>query len=130
MPDMNERRTILAEYFTTETETLLFGLRPDFDRPEVVSLSLDQSELQSFVRTSFGEHNQVRELIDMGLEELWHRYDYLVEPIARWAAPGDIVYVIPHGLLHYVPMHALKLENRYLVERNPVILSPSASALK
>jgi CHAT domain-containing protein len=127
---MSTKRIVLAEYFTTEDETLLFGVRADREEPEVISLPLDQNELRRFVRTNFGEHNRVRELITDGLEELWHGYDYLIEPIAQWADPEDIVYIVPHGMMHYLPLHALKLGDQYFIERNPVVYSPSASVLK
>lgn len=127
---MSARRIVLAEYFTTENEILIFGVRADWEEPDVVTLPLDQDELGRFVRANFGERNRVREFVGMGLEELWHGYDCLIEPIARWTHPEDIVYLVPHGLLHYLPLHALKIGDQYFIERNPVAYSPSASALK
>jgi CHAT domain-containing protein len=127
---VSKKHLVLAEYFTTEEQTFLFGMRADFMEPEVVTLPLDRTELRRFVRANFGERNRVREFIEMGLQELWHGYDYLVEPITRWAAPEDIVYLVPHDLLHYLPLHALKLAGQYLIDRNPVVYSPSASVLK
>lgn len=127
---MPQKRIVLAEYFTTGDMVFLFGVRSDFQKPDIVELPLDQGKLRRFVHTNFGGWNQVRELIEMGLEELWHGYDYLIEPIARWAEPEDVIYLVPHGLIHYLPLHALKLEGQYLIERNPVLYSPSASVLQ
>jgi len=127
---MRAQHLVLAEYFMIEEETFLFGGRADFAAPDVIALSVDQTELRRFASANFGEANRVREFLEMRLETLWHGYDYLVEPIAHWADPGDIVYIVPHGLLHYLPLHALKIEGRYLIERNPVVYSPSASVLK
>jgi tetratricopeptide (TPR) repeat protein len=126
---MPSRRLVLAEYFTDEYATLLLGVRADFQRPEVVELRVDYTELRRFVRTNFGEHNRVRELV-ADLEENWHAYDYLIAPIAKWADPEDIVCLVPHGLLHYLPLHTLKIEGRYFIERNPLLYNPSASVLK
>jgi len=127
---MAERRILLVEYFTTEDKIYIFGVRADFEEPDVVTQLLNQAELSRFVRSNFGQNNRVREFIDMGLEELWHGYNYLVEPITRWAAPEDIVYLVPHGLLHYLPLHALQIEGQHLIERNPVLYCPSASVLQ
>ena len=44
--------------------------------------------------------------------------------------PGDIVWLVPHDVLHYLPLHAVKLDGSYLIERNPVCYSPSASVMK
>ncbi len=127
---MPAKRIVLAEYFTTDDMAFVFGMRSDFQEPDIVELPLDQTELRRFVYTNFGDRNQVRELIEMGLDELWHSYDYLIEPVVRWAEPEDVVYLVPHGLLHYIPLHALKLGGQYLIERNPVVYSPSASVLE
>jgi CHAT domain-containing protein len=35
--------------------------------------------------------------------------------------------IIPHGLLHYLPFHALHDGSRYLIERLPVVYAPSAA---
>ena len=126
------RRAVLAEYFTTDEGLLLFGVRADFAQPDVVSLPLEHEQLHRLVTTNFGAHNEVWQFLATGLEDtLWHEaYDYLIAPIVRWAAPGDIVYLVPHGLLHYLPLHALRLDGSYLAERNPVIYGPSASVLQ
>src|SRR6266498_5817468 len=125
---MSTRHVILVEYFLTDTSAFLFGIRSDFVEPDIVELQLDQEELRLFALSNFGEDNRVRVLKDS--EERWHAYDRLIEPISRWAAPEDIVCLVPHGLLHYLPLHALKLEGKYLIERNPVVYCPSVSVLK
>jgi CHAT domain-containing protein len=126
----SDRRIILVEYFVTDETVHVFGVASDATQPELVTLPLDSTELRRFIRTSFAGHGKVRELVADGLEELWHAYDYLVQPVVRWAKPGDTVYLIPHGLLHYLPLHALMVGDRYLIDRNPVAYAPSASVLK
>ena len=126
----SDRRVILVEYFTMQDVVVVFGVASGAETPQVVELPLDQQELRRFVRANLGAHDRVRELIADGLEELWHGYDYLIEPVATWANPDDLVYLIPHGILHYLPLHALAVRGSYLIERNPVIYAPSASMLK
>jgi CHAT domain-containing protein len=53
----------------------------------------------------------------------------LVEPIVRHTEPGDLVWLVPYGPLHYLPLHAAQVDEEWLVERNPVVYSPSASVL-
>ena len=38
---------------------------------------------------------------DLGEDGLrqWHRFAPLLDPVADWAAPDDVVYLVPHGLL-------------------------------
>jgi CHAT domain-containing protein len=126
---MPERKIVLVEYFVSGDDVLIFGVRADFSEPRLITHKLDYDELQRSVLTNFGTHGQVRYLFKDD-PELWHHYDELIAPIAEWAAPEDIVYLVPHGLLHYLPLHALKLDGQYLIERNPVLYSPSASLLR
>jgi CHAT domain-containing protein len=127
---MNGRRVVLAEYTVFGTAVVLFGLRADWDQPEVAVVETDHTELEQFAAANFGSHHSVRDLIDLGLEDMWYRYDGLVAPLSRWAAPGDIVCLVPHGPLHHLPLHALKVDGSWLIERNTVVYSPSASVLK
>lgn len=40
---------------------------------------------------------------------------------------GKRVVIVPHGPLHYLPFQALRLDGKYLIERNPVSIAPSVS---
>ncbi len=136
---MPANRIVLAEYFTTDDVTLLFGVRADWDEPEVVEIKQSLSDIRKYVADNFsleeakaGEerrttHSKVR---DLDLEEWQARFASFVEPILKWAEPGDYLYLVPHDVLHYLPLHTLKVEGGCLVERNPVLYSPSASVLK
>lgn len=147
---MTERKIVLVEYFVSGNDALIFGARADFSEPRLITRKLDYGELRDAVLTSFGTRHQAPgdyaarfgKVADGGLTnvgvydlftkrpELWRRFDELIAPVAEWAAPDDIVYLVPHDLLHYLPLHALKIGEQYLIERNPVIYSPSASLLR
>jgi len=126
----SDRRIVLVEYFVAGEEVHIFGIHSGMIRPEMTTLPLASSELGKFIRSNFGTHGKVEEMVADGFEELWHFYDYLLEPVGRWAQEGDTIYLIPHGPLHYLPLHALKVGHRYLIERNPVVYAPSSSVLK
>jgi len=40
---------------------------------------------------------------------------------------GRRVIIVPHGPLHYLPFQALRLDGKYLIERNPISIAPSIS---
>lgn len=40
---------------------------------------------------------------------------------------GKRLIIVPHGPLHYLPFQALRLDGKYLVERNPMSIAPSIS---
>ena len=136
---MPANRIILAEYFTTDDLTLLFGVRADWDEPEVVEIKQPLSEIRKYVTDNFGgeeakDGKERRTTADkvqhIDLDEWQARFAPFVEPILRWSDPGDYLYLVPHDVLHYLPLHTLKIEGNYLIERNPVLYTPSASVLK
>ncbi len=126
---MTDRRVILAEYFTTEDLTLLFIVRADFAAPVVVEIPVARDELRRYVAAHFGATaggNRVRELDE---EEFQARCGPFIAPLLPWTAEGDILWLVPHDVLHYLPLHALRADGPYLAERNPVCYTPSASVM-
>ena len=133
----SSRRIVLAEFFCTDEVTLLFGMRAGWGGPEVVEVKQPRSEVRKFVCNNFGwEEDSEKKRATLGkvraidLDEWQARFAPFVEPILKWAEPGDYLYLVPHDVLHYLPLHTLKVDGRYLIERNPVIYTPSASVLK
>jgi len=136
---MFAKRIVLAEYFTTEDLTLLFIVRADFDEPRVYEIKQPLDEIRRFVVQNFGAErtpegavtvragDKIRHLDEAAYQDLFGPF---VEPIREWADEGDIVWLVPHDVLHYLPLHALKVEERYLIERNPICYTPSASVMK
>jgi CHAT domain-containing protein len=124
------RPALLVEYFTAAETTVVIGVRADRAEAEAVAVPVDRDALRRFALTNFGSAGRVRELVTSGLEELWHGYDALVAPVAAWAQPGELVVLVPHGLLHYLPLHALHLDGRPLIERHPLCYAPSSSVLR
>ncbi|KAG6138411.1 hypothetical protein E4U28_004229 [Claviceps purpurea] len=52
--------------------------------------------------------------------------DALVAPLQRQSQPGDLLVLLPAGILHSIPLHALWLPSRMLLlERNPIVYSDS-----
>ena len=53
-------------------------------------------------------------------------YDKLIAPLVGLVSERDLVFV-PVGALHYVPFHALHTGEKYLIETQEIVYSPSAS---
>ncbi len=143
---MPARRVVLAEYFITSEVTFLFVARQDFDEPEVISIPLSLEQITDFIGRSFREerddesnatvstHEKIQALDETSFQDFFsplvqplvamsHRHDLISEE-------GDIIWFVPHDVLHYLPLHALKVEDRLLLERNPVCYTPSAAVMK
>ena len=140
------KRVVLAEYFTTSEFTYLFLAREDFDQPEIVKIPLTLKQITSFVFQSFraesdvegqtavSTHDKLRALDE---DSFCNFFAPLVDPLVSSTrdnepiiAENDVIWFVPHDVLHYLPLHALKVEGRHLIDRNPVCYTPSAAVMK
>jgi CHAT domain-containing protein len=124
------RGAVLAEYYAYEDQILLFMGRSDLAEPHVAKITIPLKDVRQFALAHFaasGDHTRVRQL---DLNEWQSAMAPLVEPIAAVAEEGDVVWLVPHDVLHHLPLHALQVEGRYLAERNPTCYTSSASIMK
>ncbi len=77
----------------------------------------------SYVEAYFGQLRRAAH------DTLGALYDHLFAPLASLVATSKLI-VIPHGELHYIPFHALKAADRYLLDDYDISYAPSASVLK
>lgn len=126
--------TLLVEYFRVRDRILacLLGrntiqiLPVTLEGSVAEKLRLLQFQLSKFHLTQqYLEtfHDSLAQATQAHLKEL---YDELIAPIAT-GLQGEHVVFIPHGLLHYVPFHALFDGSQHLIDRYSVSYSPSAS---
>jgi CHAT domain-containing protein len=121
-------RVVLAEYYVTDDRVLLFLGRSDFAEPEVVVIERSRPDLRSFIAKSYTAAEGIGVEADMAL---WQEFlGPLVEPLLAVADPGDLLWFVPHDVLHYVPMHALSLNGAPLIDRHPVCYAPSSSVMR
>jgi tetratricopeptide (TPR) repeat protein len=127
------RRVVVAEYLCTPERTIVFGARADWEMPQAAHIPLDHAALRRFAAVTFRTPGGVRMMMqdraDGGLAE-WHRFAPLLAPLADWADPDDVVYLIPYGALHDLPLHTLPVGGQPLLERNPVCYVPAAAVLR
>ena len=126
------RRILVAGYACAPRQTLLFGARADWDTPRVAQIPLDHARLSQFASETFRAPGGVRTMRDRpdGGIAAWHEFSSLLDPLAAWTDPDDLVYLVPHGILHDLPLHTLTLDGMPLIERNPVCYVPAAAVLR
>ncbi|TAK27595.1 MAG: CHAT domain-containing protein [Chloroflexota bacterium] len=129
--------TTLVEYYIANDEIMAFVV--DRDRPRVYRHLASEQEVAAtagklrfhlgkfgygpkYVRTHL---RQLQAIVDDHLERL--RED-LISPIVDQLHTSRLV-IVPHGLLHYVPFHALCDAGHYLIEDFELSYSPSATLL-
>ncbi len=119
------RHIAFVEYFVHAGRLHALCIRSDFDRPQIVEIEVDSETLRDeLIAATRAPH------------ETWRRIarspdlSACIEPLREWAAPEDIVCIVPAGSLFYAPLHAAFLDGQPLFLRNPVFYAPSASVLR
>ncbi|EJD47982.1 hypothetical protein AURDEDRAFT_151154 [Auricularia subglabra TFB-10046 SS5] len=54
----------------------------------------------------------------------------LVAHLSQCSAPGQLLIFVPHGPLHGIPLHAIPLGGAPLLQRNPVVYTPSTAVMR
>jgi CHAT domain-containing protein len=128
--------TALLEYFLGRESQLVFVAT----REAVLAVLLDASPealfkmIQAF-RTGAVEGISLERLAMKDYQKpLSDLYDILIRPIEGEISAKKHLVIVPHGMLHYLPFHALLSKKGgktgYLVESFAISYLPSASVLK
>ncbi|HEY6338939.1 MAG TPA: CHAT domain-containing tetratricopeptide repeat protein [Candidatus Sulfotelmatobacter sp.] len=126
--------TLLVEYFQVRDRILLCLLGPNTLEVSPVTLEARVSgllRLLQFQLSKFRLGPQYLETVRDSLLQttqahLKELYDELIAPVATKLNAKHLIFV-PHGVLHYVPFHALFDGTQHLIDRYTVSYSPSAS---
>ena len=124
-----DRDAVLIEYFITRDKTFIFVISSKDNKLHIEPVSISAEKLNRYVEVYWREVVDYHEFQDIG--DTWLGLsDYLIEPISEYLCEGDLIYFVPYGLLHYLPIHALELNGEPVIKKHPVAYSPSASLLK
>lgn len=126
----NQRRVVVAEYAYASQGFRLIFLTPESPSPKHVEIHLDAPRLARFVQMAWETPGGIRLRFRKARPADLHQFDVLVAPLAQISRPGDVIYLVPCGLLHHLPLHALRIDGGPLIERNPVVYAPSATVLR
>jgi CHAT domain-containing protein len=139
-------KVILVEYFVLEASILLAIVRDDFVEPHIIEIPCEIDELRQFIQTYFRVTQE--EIVDLRLNSAQavrklplDEYHRLFAPIIKplfglspygdnFLKEGDIIWFVPHDVLHSIPLHAVEVDGTCLIERNAVCYTPSASIMK
>ncbi|GAA1294546.1 CHAT domain-containing protein [Saccharothrix xinjiangensis] len=127
------RKVAVLQYYVDGDQAVVFGLDPDQGRPLLARVAVDLADLDRFAETTFRLRGGVRTLMDDfadGGAGAWQSFAPLVAAARDWTAPDDVVYLVPYGPLHDLPLHTLHVEPGIpLGVRNPVCYVPSLAVL-
>jgi CHAT domain-containing protein len=125
-----EAAATLVEYYVCEEETYVFVVSAADPQPRVITMQLGRAELRDVVADAFGAGHGAPRLLALDLAEWQNVLRPLVEPVVGTFADGDLLWLVPHDVLHYVPLHAIPVNGVTVADRHPVCYSQSASVLK
>lgn len=54
----------------------------------------------------------------------------LIKPLERFTNPGEVIVICPAKALHRIPLHALPIGDKILIERNPIVYCQSFTLLR
>jgi CHAT domain-containing protein/tetratricopeptide (TPR) repeat protein len=123
------RRIVLAEYYFNLGMLTLFIATSDMPMLKF-AIEYSHDEALQFAKVAFGAGATPgggHPLFDE--DKFQSLFRPLLAPIAEYSSPGDLVWIVPHGYLHHVPLHAVELAGLPLIARNPVVYTPSASVM-
>ncbi len=126
--------TILLEYFCVQDRILICIL--SHEDLQILPVTL-QSRVQKLLQLLQFQLSKFRldpqyvstfqdSLLESTLAHLKSLYRELLAPV-RASLNADHLVFVPHGLLHYVPMHALHDGESYLTDRFSISYAPSAT---
>jgi CHAT domain-containing protein len=132
-------KTVLVEYFIARGEITAFIISKEniLSYPAIASLadvlpSMENLAFQ-FSKFAYGPayYNRHRAaLLKSTQESLKQLGQSLIAPFQDKLSGADTLIIIPHGPLHALPFHALRLDDCYLIEKWNVSYAPSAAVLK
>jgi CHAT domain-containing protein len=129
------RGTAIIEYFVIEGHFIALVLTSEGIRVSKSLCSTDellrirrllnfQFSRKSISQSDYPQSGKELESCQVHLHEL---YMELIRPLEPLIGECDALVLVPHGLLHHVPLHAAFDGSRYLIDKYTVTYAPSAS---
>ena len=122
---------VLVEYFLTRDKVFIFVL--DKDELHVQTVNLSEKEIIQYLNNYQDEvmdYPNFRKFSKPATNKWLELSEYLINPISDYLTNSKMVYFVPYGNLHYLPLHALLLNKEPLIKSHPVAYSSSSSLLQ
>ncbi|HEY7349145.1 MAG TPA: CHAT domain-containing protein [Ktedonobacterales bacterium] len=143
LSDLMPEGSVLLEYFTQGDDLLIFTLHARHRRTEITHVPGAANRISRMLplfRTNVdlvAQHlmsqpagANIDPMLTVNIQGLARRlYDLLLKPIEIHIPTDGRLIIVPYGLLHLLPFHALHSEVGYLIERCEVAYLPAAAML-
>jgi tetratricopeptide (TPR) repeat protein len=131
--------TVLVEYFIARGQVTAFVITHaeihSYNAIASITDVLDLTEKLAFQFSKFqygtGYYQRHKPTLLQNTQEILDALGQkLIAPFWDELSKANAIIVIPHGPLHAMPFHALRINDRYLIETHAVSYAPSAAVLK
>jgi CHAT domain-containing protein len=125
-------KVALIEYFVARDQVLAFVVRPEGCMVGELPASLKEVEtLVQEILTDLPDTSSLTAHMEAWhvsiLKRLARLYGCLITPLSHHLQGCAELVIVPHGILYYLPFHALYDGRRYLLEHFSVSYAPSAT---
>ena len=130
----------LLEYFVMEHSILLLLVRKDLDEPLSYQIDIGEAQLNQHKAAFYQRVNQFnpnsyqpglrKAIYQRQLADFYQLGEQLLTPCLDDLADIDLLYIVPHKALHYLPFHMMRVGEQYLIERFLVTYLPVSSLIK
>lgn len=120
------RPVLLVEYFLSGQHLTLFLLRGEWTSVVGYRMPVTAADVQGWYADF---RRQVVRYRNAAGSSWSAAADVLTRPFAEHLQPGDLVYLVPHRLLHGLPLHALPTTVGPLIVDHPVAYTPASGLL-
>ena len=128
-----QMRVSLVEFFVTEFKTHIFVIdtqkADSAKEPWHTTVAIREKEIQA-AKTLIWGFGKSPLIIQQNLEHFQQIGARLLQPVIEYLDLCDILYIVPHKDLHYLPLHAVEINDRALCDRFAVVYLPNASVLR
>ncbi len=133
-------KAALLEYFTTQDKTWVFVIRPEDREPNLEEIPYGEDFWAQYRGLLYDNLTKPPRRpgkarhFEREIEDFYELGTHLIEPVLPYLHETDLLYIVPHQTLHYLPFHAMKIKHDseyvHLIEAFQVVYLPSSSVLK
>ncbi len=119
----------IIEYFYHTDKLIIFILRSNTFKIDIEEIAFPEELFQGYIDKYTNDFLKLR-TSNSATEDLWQELSlYFIDPIKKYLDNIDIIYFVPYKHLHYLPLHLLKIDGQYIIEKYQIIYAPSASVI-
>ena len=116
----------IVEFFTLDRGFVAFVVRPEQAEPRWVRIEISAARLTDYI-TRFNRE-VTRYDVEHSETETWSGLaEFLIAPLMEYLKGASLVYLVPHGALHGLPLHALTVSGKRLFEQFAIVYAPSVA---